>query len=1172
MIFIKAFKTSFETLILFSSVEPICIVTRAITGASIYSPPLRSNLGLGKTVIGECYCDNVLVATMQTKCYSNGVIRSVNCPTCPVNNHEPCHSKIPNLGICLDCESNESGLCLECTAEGCPSCYIVDIRGYLKIKCILPSGVEFYKCWFSNTTYQVPVAGCEGQAFSALCDNDPAHYQLCGFITCSHNNEDRHGYCGNYVCGTQYGSGISDPSPTNMARTCNGYSECHNGADEVGCEEEEMFTCTYTGHKLPISVQCDGIKHCAYYGDELNCNHTYGVECKESSDNDRGWTWREPSVICNGVQNCPLEGEDEYNCTGDPISWCIASLDGQRINLVNERQLCGEDVAEFGRCSDNRDQLNCSGSTADCKVENYTTHLSPKNVCDGSVACDDGIDEICLEVEQDCYIHKHKLCDGNRDCLRGKDEQQEICQGLIKETCDRVIGGVNKSIPLDWLCDGQIDCKDGKDEDKNHWKLCGKNDRSRCVPKDRSCSELFRCPSSPSFVKSEKLCDNVESCAGENGMCRAAQSKVPPLTTVPKHEGVKRISFCLPGLEDLFDCTTEVFKKLDNVSELLVKPLLVQYPVNTTFKCSFLFGEQYVYASCSNRCQEKRAVCPLTVLNSSSCGSMRRKVMVPSLTNKLTVIVTDKGGFSNNIFSCANGNCIGYSQVCDLADNCGDGSDEENCINHFKCKSSESERKYLRHEAKCDGQIHCSDLSDECNEQCGERIINDLYLRIFAWIVGSVACLINLLVVMKNIKDLFTAKTKIRLINSTFILLIAQGDLLIGAYLLTIAVVDTLYSTEYCPDQMKWLVSVSCSIMGVISTVGSQLSLFSMTCLSLYRGYSMRNLMGCRTLTKTCATLTLLTGSAVILSSVAIAVIPELKVFENYFINGLHYPDSPLFIGAPTKSKHLETVAEYYGRFSSRDVPWDIIRVMVKDMFTTDNATVKGISQGFYGNDGVCLFKYFVDENDPQKIFSLTILIVNMICFIIITASYIFINRVTAASGAASASNRQTKNSRTMQRKITIIILTDFLCWVPFLIFSLLHFSGAINATKYYGFFSIVVLPINSVVNPLLYGRSVSDVLRSAYSRHFSTINRPNPSMVTSQVSTINRPNPSMVTSHDTFKTNVSSQDQVPEDRKGHELTDVTKDKISLNSLTPAIAKSFASSSIIKNPLAEHSL
>ena len=64
-------------------------------------------------------------------------------------------------------------------------------------------------------------------------------------------------------------------------------------------------------------------------------------------------------------------------------------------------------------------------------------------------------------------------------------------------------------------------------------------------------------------------------------------------------------------------------------------------------------------------------------------------------------------------------------------------------------------------------------------------------------------------------------------------------------------------------------------------------------------------------------------------------------------------------------------------------------------------------------------------------------------------------------------------------KRIAIIISTDFLCWVPFIVVCALHSLDIIDATPWYSLFSMVILPINSVINPLLYDDVVANALRT---------------------------------------------------------------------------------------------
>merc|ERR1712176_1077023 len=144
-------------------------------------------------------------------------------------------------------------------------------------------------------------------------------------------------------------------------------------------------------------------------------------------------------------------------------------------------------------------------------------------------------------------------------------------------------------------------------------------------------------------------------------------------------------------------------------------------------------------------------------------------------------------------------------------------------------------------------------------------------------------------------------------------------------------------------------------------------------------------------------------------------------------------------------------------------------------MFTTFNGPVIGKNVHFYGNSGVCLFKFFVTPEDPQRAYSWFIIAQNFVCFFVITASYITIYLIAEKSSKKSSkkdkrnSIKRSNRSAAMNRRITLMITTDFLCWIPFIVVCTLHYSELMNATAWYSLFSIVFIPLNSVINPLLF-------------------------------------------------------------------------------------------------------
>ena len=60
---------------------------------------------------------------------------------------------------------------------------------------------------------------------------------------------------------------------------------------------------------------------------------------------------------------------------------------------------------------------------------------------------------------------------------------------------------------------------------------------------------------------------------------------------------------------------------------------------------------------------------------------------------------------------------------------------------------------------------------------------------------------------------------------------------------------------------------------------------------------------------------------------------------------------------------------------------------------------MRGEKVDFYGNAGVCIFKYLVRTDDPQWIFSSSVLLMNCLCFLFISGSYMLIGYKINLSG-----------------------------------------------------------------------------------------------------------------------------------------------------------------------------
>ncbi|XP_061402438.1 relaxin receptor 1 [Musca vetustissima] len=123
----------------------------------------------------------------------------------------------------------------------------------------------------------------------------------------------------------------------------------------------------------------------------------------------------------------------------------------------------------------------------------------------------------------------------------------------------------------------------------------------------------------------------------------------------------------------------------------------------------------------------------------------------------------------------------------------------------------------------------------------------------------------------------------------------------------------------------------------------------------------------------------------------------------------------------------------------------------------------------FYGTNGVCLSLLIHDPFAKGWEYSAVLFIcVNTfsLCFILI--SYLRMLQAIRVSGGGMRSTLSGRES-VVATRFAIIITTDCACWVPVIVVKILALSGISISPALYAWLAVLVLPVNSALNPILY-------------------------------------------------------------------------------------------------------
>ena len=249
-------------------------------------------------------------------------------------------------------------------------------------------------------------------------------------------------------------------------------------------------------------------------------------------------------------------------------------------------------------------------------------------------------------------------------------------------------------------------------------------------------------------------------------------------------------------------------------------------------------------------------------------------------------------------------------------------------------------------------------------------------------------------------------------VSTLLIMNLAVADLLMGFYLIIIASVDTYYRGTYIFYDDAWRASSLCQLCGVLSMVSSEVSVYTILLITL---------------------------------------------------------DRVMVILFPLKSRYL--------RFGLRGASIALAAGwLMWFLFSILPLTGLDYFTHFYGRNGVCLPFTLTNERSLGWEYSTAIFIAfNFLAFIFIAAGYAAIFRYVRNSRIQSQ-RQENDGEIKLAARLTFVVFTDFLCWMPIIVMSIMSTSGISFPNVLSAWLAVFVLPLNSAINPIAYTLSAVQV------------------------------------------------------------------------------------------------
>ncbi|KAJ8027087.1 hypothetical protein HOLleu_32124 [Holothuria leucospilota] len=302
---------------------------------------------------------------------------------------------------------------------------------------------------------------------------------------------------------------------------------------------------------------------------------------------------------------------------------------------------------------------------------------------------------------------------------------------------------------------------------------------------------------------------------------------------------------------------------------------------------------------------------------------------------------------------------------------------------------------------------------DECYPRAGQfsgchNLMRNTFLRMNLWLLGIAAVFGNGFVLIFRIcrRDIFPHRDR-NPAQAILIFNLAIADFLIGIYMLIIAGADLKFQNVYYQFSEHWQTSSLCKFAGFLSVVGSEASVMFLTVITVDRFQGV--------------------------------VFPfsrkKLRFKSTLLVAGCVWTLAIIISGLPL------IPFPYFG-------------------------------ESYYGRSSVCLALPLTPEYRPGWLYSIFVFLVfNFLSFSVMLVCYVIIY-VKASKSLRFRGNVNSMSDRQVQiaMRMFFLVFTDMACWMPVIIMGMLSQSRVVTISgEVYAWTAVLILPVNSALNPYLY-------------------------------------------------------------------------------------------------------